>query len=257
MGFFDFLKKKNSSPPSADTKTAGRSAGDRSVARLGRVVADKLAQNYDRMEAIEALSKVHTSEAAAALLKRFSFAIEPSITDQEEKEVAFRGVVACGEEAIVPVLQFCEKAESLTWPLKILKEILPPERYVEEVVDLLDAHDTDWSRNVDPKLHLIRALEGQKNDEVKEVLVRFLEDVSEPVRFQTTIALFSLEDPSLLPKILEKIGEEESTRLVVKVAESLKSRGWEVPEAFRQPLARALRSSPSGYDVDEDGRVVR
>jgi len=257
MGLFDFLKKKNSSPPPADARAASRPAGDKNVARLGRVVADKLAQNYDRMEAIEALSRVHTGEAAAALLKRFSFAIEPSITDQEEKEVAFHGVVACGEEAIEPVLQFCEKAESLTWPLKILKEILPPDRYVEEIVDLLDAHDTDWSRNVDPKVHLIRALEGQKNDEVKEVLVRFLEDVSEPVRFQTTISLFSLEDPALLPKILERIAEEESMRLVVKVAECLELRGWEVPEAFRQTLARSLRSSPAGYNVSESGRVVR
>lgn len=257
MGLFDFLKKKNSTPPPADTKTSGRPPGDKNVARLGRVVADKLAQNYDRMEAIEALSRVHSEEAAAALLKRFSFSIEPSITDQEEKEVAYHGVVACGEEAIAPVLRYCEKAESLTWALKILKEILPPGRYIEEIVDLLDAHDTDWSRNVDPKLHLIRALEGQKNAEVKEVLQRFLEDVSEPVRFQATIALFSTEDDTLLPKIFEKIAEEESMRLVVKIAESVAFRGWSVPLDYRQPFARALRSSPAGYDVSEDGRVVQ
>lgn len=257
MGLFDFLTKKNSSPPPADTKTSGRPAGDKNVARLGRVAADKLAQNYDRMEAIEALSRIHSGEAAAALLKRFSFSIEPSITDQEEKDIAFHGVVACGEAAIEPTLNYCEKAESLTWPLKILKEVLSGERYVEEIVDLLDAHDTDWSRNVDPKLHLIRALEGQKNPEVQEVLLRFLEDVSEPVRFQTAIALFSLEDQEVLPKIFEKAVEEESTRFVVKVADSLAARDWRVPGEFREPFARALRTSPAGYEVAEDGRILR
>lgn len=33
------------------------------------------------------------------LLKRFTFYIEPSITDQEEKEVAFQGIVGAGGAA--------------------------------------------------------------------------------------------------------------------------------------------------------------
>ena len=91
MGFFDFLKKKEdankgSTPPPADKKVAGHA----------KVVADKRAQTYDRMESLQALADVRTAESAAALLKRFSFSIDPSITDQEEKDVAFEGIVAAG-----------------------------------------------------------------------------------------------------------------------------------------------------------------
>jgi len=231
-------------------------AGDKNVARFGRITADKLAQNYDRMEAIEALTHIHSAESAAALLKRFTFAIEPSITDQEEKEVAFHGVVAFGEVAIKPILTFCTRAESLTWPLKILREILPEDRYIDEVIDLLDGFDTDYSRNVDPKLHLIGALEGRKTEEVTEVLLRFLDDVSEPVRFQTILTLFSLEDPSIVPGVVEKASQEESVRLVTKVADCLSSRGWLVPSEHRERFARALQASPAGYGLDHEGRVL-
>ena len=196
-----------------------------------------------------------SADSAAALLKRFTFTIDPSITDQEEKEIAFQGVVACGERAIEPVLAFCAKAESLTWPLKILREILPEPRYVEEVVDLLDNFDTDYSRNVEPKVQLLSALSGRKGDDVVEVLLRFLEDVSEPVRFQTILSLFSLEDPTLVPKILEKLASEESVRLVTKTADCLATRSWSVPDEFREPFGRALRASPAGYSVGRDGQV--
>lgn len=252
MGLFDFFKK-NSSPPAASTSAAA--PADKNVARLGRIAGDKLAQNYDRHDAIEALTRIESAESAAALLKRFTFSIEPSITDQEEKELAFHGVVACGERAIEPILSFCAKAESLTWPLKILREILPGPRYVEEVVDLLDSHDTDYSRNVEPKVQLLGALTGHRGDDVVEVLLRFLDDVSEPVRFQTILSLFSLEDQTLVPRILEKISSEESVRLVTKVADCLSSRSWPVPDEHREPFGRALRASPARYSVTSGGQI--
>ena len=251
MGLFDFLKK-NSAPPAASSAAA---PADKNVARLGRIAGDKLAQNYDRHDAIDALTRIESAESAAALLKRFTFSIEPSITDQEEKELAFHGVVACGERAIEPILTFCARAESLTWPLKILREILPEPRYVEELVDLLDNHDTDYSRNVEPKVQLLSALSGHRGDDVVEVLLRFLEDVSEPVRFQTILSLFSLEDQTLVPKILERIASEESVRLVTKVADCLATRSWTVPDEHREPFGRALRASPARYNVTTSGQV--
>ncbi|RYE81182.1 MAG: HEAT repeat domain-containing protein [Myxococcales bacterium] len=250
MGLFDFFKK-NSAPAAASSAAPA----DKNVARLGRIVGDKLAQNYDRHDAIEALSRIESAESAAALLKRFTFSIEPSITDQEEKELAFHGVVSCGERAVEPVLAFCARAESLTWPLKILREILPGPRYAEELVDLLDNHDTDYSRNVEPKVQLLSALSGQRGDDVVEVLLRFLDDVSEPVRFQTILSLFSLEDPTLVPKVLDKIASEESVRLVTKVADCLSSRSWTVPDEYREPFGRALRASPARYNVTNSGQV--
>ena len=55
---------------------------------------------------------------------RFTFYVDPTITDQEEKEAASRGIVAAGEAALPAIREYCKKAESLTWPLKTLKQIV-------------------------------------------------------------------------------------------------------------------------------------
>src|SRR5258708_40305543 len=99
MGLFDLLKAKSDK---GKPGTEPAAVGDKNVARLGKVAGDKHAQNYDRIEAIDALGKVGTGDAAAALLKRFTFHIDPSITDQEEKEAAIRDVLAAGGAAQGP-----------------------------------------------------------------------------------------------------------------------------------------------------------
>ena len=42
------------------------------------------------------------------------FSIDPSITDQEEKELAFAGIVASGKDVVPAVTEFCMKAETVT-----------------------------------------------------------------------------------------------------------------------------------------------
>ena len=63
---------------------------------------NRRAQAVDRWEAIQALARMQTPEAVEALLPRFTFYVDPSITDQEEKDAAFEGIVATGEAAVAP-----------------------------------------------------------------------------------------------------------------------------------------------------------
>ena len=82
MGLFDFLGKK---------KTSGSEGGsEREVQRFERIVGNKLSQNIDRQEAIDALAKMGTRASAAALLKRFDWLMDPTILDSEEKEACNR-----------------------------------------------------------------------------------------------------------------------------------------------------------------------
>src|SRR3954451_4820075 len=178
MGLFDLFKAKTKSETAGTSPTV-----DKNVARLGRVAGDKHAQNYDRIEAIEALARAPSADGAAALLRRFTFHIDPSITDQEEKEAAHRGVLAAGEAAIEPIRAFCAKAESLTWALKILKELVPEERYIPELIRLLERFDTEYTRNVDPKQQLLSELGQYKATEIRAAVEPFLEDVNEAIRF--------------------------------------------------------------------------
>jgi hypothetical protein len=250
VGFFDFLRKSN--PPPAGS--AGPS--DKKVAGLAKVAADKRAQTYDRLEAIQQLAEMKTAEASAALLKRFSFSIDPSITDQEEKEIAFQGAVAAGKDAVPGVLEFCIKAEALTWPLKILREVLEDEEYRDELIELLGRHDTEYARNVEPKLQIIAALEAVVDDDVREAVAPFLEDVNETVRFHAVQTTFAQNNAECVPSFVALLAAEESVRIKNKVAEGLSFRGWIIPTELREKTAAALRDT-AGYSVGPDGKIKK
>jgi len=248
MGLFDIFKSKGKPDPQSNPLP------DKNVARLGKVAGDKRAQNYDRIEAIDSLGRLANGEAAAALLRRFTFHIDPSITDQEEKDAAVRGILAARESAIEPIRTFCLKAESLTWPLKILKDLVPSDRYVEELIHLLDRFDTEYTRNVDPKQQLISELEHYGQPAIRPVVERFLEDASEAIRFVAVATVFAQEDPASAMKLVDALAIEESVRVKNRILEGLAARGWGVPEDGREKARAALSAQ---FVLDAEGHVKR
>ncbi len=250
MGLFDFFKSKPKSSPSAPPPAG---PVDKNVARLARIVGDRLSQTYDRRDAIKALHEMKTADGVSALLRRFTFYVEPSTDDQEEKDSAYDAVIDAGEVAVKPILEFCKKAESVSWPLKMLRELLPNDKYFETVVELLGGYETDYTRNVEPKVQLLGALEGHAAPEAVEMAAYFLEDVSEPVRFQAVGILLSMNDEKALEPLAARVADEESVRVRNKIAEGFAARGWAVPEAQRLAFASAV--ALEGYQVGPDGRV--
>lgn len=253
MGIFDFLRKGSSPPPG---EPADKKPSDKKVAGLARAAGDKRAQTYDRIEAIQALADMKTPEAAAALLKRFTFSIDPSITDQDEKDLAFAGIVAAGKDVVPAVAEFCLKTESLTLPLKVLRELLPDDEYEDELVELLERFDTEYSRNVEPKVQLIIALEELVSEDVRAAVERFLEDVNETVRFHAVQTTFAQGSDKSIPALVKLLAAEESVRVKNKVAEGMIQRAWSIPEDLRETAAAALRDA-SGYTIGEGGKVIK
>ena len=96
MALFDLFKGKSTN----DVKRNVISG--KNVSRLGRTVGDRLAQTYDRRDAISSLASAQTNEAVSMLLKRFTFHVDPSTDDQEEKEAAFSAIVSYGKDAVEP-----------------------------------------------------------------------------------------------------------------------------------------------------------
>ncbi|HVJ22026.1 MAG TPA: HEAT repeat domain-containing protein [Polyangiaceae bacterium] len=243
MGLFDFFAKKKDAAPSAKPKE---------VARLERLVSNKLSQDYDRQEAIAELCKLGTAESAAALLKRFDWSLDPSITDQDEKENCVRGIVAAGEDALEPIREYCRKAGSLTWPLRAMKGIVPAEGQVEELLGLLDLFDTEYVRNVEPKLQLLKELAERPGEEVRVAVEPFINDMSEPVRFEAVTAVFAMNDAESVAALVEQLSADESLRVKNRVAQGLADKGWQVPDELQNSLVGAL---PPGFRLD--GSVVK
>ena len=249
MGLFDFLGKKKQD---GDAAPVAKKASPKDVSKLGRLVGEKMAQNYDRQEAIEELSKMGTPEAAEALLKRFGFSMEPSITDQEEKEAAIEGIVAAGKAAIPPIRRYAKKAEGLTWPLRALKRIVGEGEIVPELLALLAQFDTEYMRNPEPKIQLISVLEEYPCEEVRVAVEPFLTDVNEPVRFNAVGAVFAVNDAKSTPAFVAALAEEESLRIKNRIAGGLAERGWVVGADLLDTVKRSL---PEDFSVD--GERVR
>jgi len=244
MGLFDLFKQ--------DKSKKERPKGSPAAKWADRM--EKRAQNYDRQEAIHALADMATSDAVALLLKRFTFHMDPSITDQEEKDAAFKGILRAGEAAVEPVRAFAERAESLAWPMKIMKEILGEDEYVEELLRWLSKWDTEYAKFVDPKVQILAALEEHKHPHIREAVEPFLEDVNEPARFHAVNSLLAQDDAQAAPALAHLLGDEESVRIRTKIAEGMAARAWAVPEDERDGVRKGL---PSGFALDGAGRIVK
>ena len=258
MGIFDFFKKsdattgdkKGSVPPPGKVPSAKK------IASYAKTVSDKRAQTYDRAEAIEALTEMRSPEAAEALLRRFTISIDPSITDQEEKDSAYRGILAAGKDAVPRVLEFCQRAEVLTWGIRILRDLLSKAEYKDELLKLADSFDVEYARNVEPKLQVISALEEVKGDDVRLAVERFLEDANETVRFHAVQTTFAQDDIGSVEPLVKLLESEESIRIKNKVCEGIVVKKWKVPAELVGRAQKALEEG-SDYAVGRDGSVSR
>src|ERR1700690_38388 len=245
MGLFDRFKT------SAKGDKRERPKGNPAAKWADRI--EKRVQNYDRQEAIQALADMGTAEAAEVLLKRFTFHMDPSITDQEEKDAAFRGVVRAGSEAIAPVRAFAAKAESLAWPMKIMKELIAGDEYIEELLRWLSRWDTEYAKFVDPKVQILTALEEYRHQNIREAVERFLDDVNEPARFHAVSALLAQDDAAAVTALAGLLASEESVRVRTKIAEGLALKGWQVP----QDQLVGVRSALAAPFALEGARVIK
>jgi len=255
MGLFDLFKSgtKKSGGGNGNGNGAKTPAGS-AAAKWAEKAADKRAQNYDRQEAIAELAEMGTAEAAAALLKRFTFNMDPSITDQEEKDGAYQGILAAGQAAIEPIRGFAAKAESLAWPIKILKELLSEDAYVEELLLWLDRWDTEYAKFIDPKLQILGALEDHQHTSILPKVEPFLEDVNGDARFLAVGTVLAQQNDSSIEALLNALVEEESLRVKNRILDGFVGRGWVVPE---ERLVATRKALPPDYSVDARRIVLK
>jgi hypothetical protein len=213
-------------------------------------VANKRSQSPERWESIRALGQMKSREAVEALLVRFSFRIDPSISDQEEKDAVLTGVVAAGEAAVEPVIGMMKSAESIAWPLRILGALLPEERVTTELLSLLEGMDTEYERDPQKKREVLGELENRVDPRIAEAVTRFTEDVNEACRFHAYGALIAQGDvPARAEHFSEGLRREESMRVRARVLDALARANVKlVGEAPKGGL-------PVGYSIGKDGSI--
>jgi hypothetical protein len=198
-------------------------------------VANKRAQAYDRWESIQALSQMHTREAVEALLPRFTFYVEPSITDQEEKDAAFTGVVESGEVGVEPVVAFLKRVDSISWPVKMLDRLVDSQTVVGHLIELLAKMDTEYARDPESKIQILTTLAERKDERAAEAAVRFLNDMNESTRFAAVGTIIGQEAVAThKAALVSALCQEDSVRVRNRILDALATGGHSVePEQER------------------------
>ena len=227
------------------------------IEKYGRSLANKRSQAPDRWDSMQSLNGVLQNRknapdnaaalVATALLPRFTYYTDPTISDQEEKDYAFRLIVEAGEGAVEPVRKFMLRAESLTWPLKMLERLLTVERVTSELLTLLEPMDVDYERDPQRKLQILQALEARVDPRIADAVLRFVTDANETARFHAVGALLGQTDvePSR-EALIDVLLKDESARVKARVLEIFQKRGWELARV-RPQLERQL---PAGWSFD-------
>lgn len=239
MGFFGLFGKKKS----ALEKHAER-------------VANKRAQAPDRWESIQMVGKIATSgegdersRAVAALLERFTFYVDPTITDGEEKDEAFRWIVEAGSDAAcAPIRAALRKHESLSWPLKCLEALVSETEVIDEMIALLSSMGTEYVRDPQRKLQLLGTLEQKRHPSIAQAVAPFFEDVNETARFHAVGAALAQEDAEqVLPQLVAALAAEDSVRVKRRALEAMAERGWSLG------AGRESVQLPEGWTTDSKG----
>lgn len=228
----------------------GKKSDAEIIRKHGERATNRRAQAVDRWEAIQVLLKIGSPAAVEALLPRFAFYVDPSITDQEEKDAVFDGIVQIGAAAAEPVVAFLRKAESASWAIKILDRIVTPQAVVGKLIELLDEMDIEYSRDPQRKVQMLATLEERQDPHIAACAARFLEDANETVRFHAAGALLAqAEAGEHREALLRCFCAEDSVRIRNRIMDCFATREWDVGAS-----ADAVRPRLSaGYSLDTRG----
>jgi hypothetical protein len=155
-----------------------------------------------------------------------------------------------GEAAVEPAVAFLRKADSISWPLKILDRLLSSETVVEKLLELLAGMDTEYERDPQRKIQILATLEERRDPRIARVAARFLQDANETVRFQASGAVLAQADAAdQRAALLQGFCAEASVRVRNRILDGFSAQGWNVGEMSAEVQSRL----PAGYSLDRQG----
>ena len=150
--------------------------------RLQKKAMEKFGPPENRQGAIEELGKLGTPEGIDALLLRYTFRVDPGITDDEEKARVLALILEAKVIALGPVKKFILTRDEISWPLRALADLLPEAEVVKFLVEVAHKVGSEYSRVPEKKVLLLHALMTHKAPEIVPAVLPFLDDMDDEVQ---------------------------------------------------------------------------
>src|SRR5262245_19116995 len=183
---------------------------------------NKHAQSGDRLKSLEQLLDDGSDDAIYGLLRRFSFGYDKTIEDEHEKEWDESSLLGLGERVLPMLRRYMNDAESISWPLRILDKVGTPDQIYEALAELTERNEPGYVRDPTKKIQLLHFMGEHRHPRMSEMLLPFLEDMDEGVRFTTVESLLKQKNETAAREPLLKHfikAEEESGRIKIRIAD--------------------------------------
>lgn len=232
----------------------GKAGFPPAVARLVKKVENKYGQPEDRRAAIRQLAEMGTTDAVRGLLRRFTFRIEQTIGDEEEKQMVFEEVVRLGPVSVPALLEFLERENSPFWPTRALREIVGDQETVTRLLEIIDRIEAIFDRDIERKVELVSNLREFQDDRVKERLLAFLQDENEELRVHALEGLAERNAEEMTDVLVERLlDENETQRVKTTVLNLLIDRRWKV-KRHKEAIRKVI---PQTFWIDDVGVIHR
>jgi hypothetical protein len=242
MGFFRKLFSAQSGPSESQIK------------RAIKQVTQMHGEAANRVAAMERLASWRTSEAASALLRRFTVQTSQASMDLEEKQYAVRLLVQMGRVAVDPILSFLKIEPDVTHPAAALKQILSPDEFNVNLISILRLLSAGYTRWPEAKAVLIQSLSDEAFLQVSETALQFLNDEDDDVCIAAVDYLARNGDETVREKMLETFFEAEARpRVRGRILDQFCEKEWLV-KGYRKKMEEAI-SMP--YYLTSKGTIKR
>src|SRR5437764_5196568 len=165
------------------------------VRRLQKKAMQKFGPAENRQGAIEELGGLKTEAAIDALLSRYTFRVDPGITDDDEKARVLALVTQAGDVALGPVKRFISSRDEISWPLRALEGLLPEAEVVKFLVEVARKIGGEYSRVPEKKVLLLHALSAHRSPDIAPAVLPFLEDMDDEVQIAAAEVIVKQQDP--------------------------------------------------------------
>ena len=233
------------------------SSGGRAKSRLDKhvkVITNPYTQSVDRYAAMQSLLEDGSEEALVGLMKRFTVVSTKSIEDEEEKGWVYRELSGLGAKVLPALRLFCVESDNVAWALRILEDVANGPQEWEVLDAMLERHPPEYARDPKTKLQVLTHVAEIDDPRVASILIRYLGDPDEGVRFYCVEQLVDIGDESAKQPLVERLAnqDEDSVRLRTRILDGFAALGWDVSE-HQQVIVANLGNE----HALQKGKVVR
>ena len=213
---------------------------ERQIRRGIKQVTQTHGEAATRVAAMERLASWGTPESAAALLRRFTVQTAQASMDLEEKQYTVRLLVRMGRTAVAPILDHLETEPDVTWPIRALREILPPEDYHAALKNLLEGLASGYTRWPEAKAVMLQHLSDEAFPLVSQTVLKYLEDDDDDVCIAAVDYLARNGGEEIRERLIETfLAAESRPRVRGRILDQFCEKEWQV-KGYRKKMEEVI-----------------